>query len=85
VTRIAKEQASSLINDIHDVSFFETSDCHHCCSIAQAGMLILCSIYLKNPLQHPSGSFKDLIYLGFSYIMVKIRDVRRGTQKFMSV
>jgi hypothetical protein len=32
---LAKERASLLeIDDINDVSFFGTSDCHHCCSIA---------------------------------------------------
>jgi hypothetical protein len=35
VTRLAKERASFLkINDINDISFFGTPDCHHCCSIA---------------------------------------------------
>jgi hypothetical protein len=38
----AKERASFLkINDINDISFLGTPDCHHCCSIAKAGMLIL--------------------------------------------
>jgi hypothetical protein len=35
VTRITKERASFLkVNDINDILFFETPDCHHCCSIA---------------------------------------------------
>jgi hypothetical protein len=35
VTHRAKERASVLnINAINDISFFGTSDCHHCCSIA---------------------------------------------------
>jgi molybdopterin-guanine dinucleotide biosynthesis protein A len=35
VTRLAKEQASFFnINDINDISFFRTPDCHHCYSIA---------------------------------------------------
>jgi hypothetical protein len=42
VTRLAKERAAFLkINDINGISFFGTPDCQHCCSIAQAGMLIL--------------------------------------------
>jgi hypothetical protein len=37
-----KERASFLkINNINDISFLGTPDCHHCCSIAIAGMLIL--------------------------------------------
>jgi hypothetical protein len=33
--RLAKERASFLkINDINDISFFGTPDCHHCRSIA---------------------------------------------------
>jgi hypothetical protein len=48
VTGLAKERASFLkINDNNDISFFETPGCHHCCSIAIAGMLILwCEIFL---------------------------------------
>jgi hypothetical protein len=47
VTRFAKERVSFLqINVINDISFFGT-DCHHCCSIALAGMLILCVILIK--------------------------------------
>jgi hypothetical protein len=35
VTHFAKERASFLIiNDINDISFFGTADCHHYCSIA---------------------------------------------------
>jgi hypothetical protein len=35
VTRFANERASFLnMNDINDISFYGTSDCHHCCSIA---------------------------------------------------
>jgi hypothetical protein len=35
VTRLAIEKALFLkINDINDISFFGTLDCHHCCSIA---------------------------------------------------
>jgi hypothetical protein len=35
VTRLAIERASFLnMNDINDISFFETSDYYHCCSIA---------------------------------------------------
>jgi hypothetical protein len=35
VTRLVKKRVSSLkINDINDILFFGTSDCHHCCSIA---------------------------------------------------
>jgi hypothetical protein len=31
VTRLAKERASFLkINNINDISFFGTPDCHHC-------------------------------------------------------
>jgi hypothetical protein len=42
VTRFAKELVSFLkLNDINDISFFGTSDCHHCCS-SVVGMLILC-------------------------------------------
>jgi hypothetical protein len=34
VTRIANERASLLkINVINDISFFETADVYHCCSI----------------------------------------------------
>jgi hypothetical protein len=34
-TRLAKERASFLnINDINDISFFGTPNCHHCCSKA---------------------------------------------------
>jgi hypothetical protein len=34
VTRFANERASFLnMNDINDISFIGTSDCHHCCSI----------------------------------------------------
>jgi hypothetical protein len=48
VTRLANERASFLnMNDINDISIFGTSNCHHCCSFAQAWMLILwffCSI-----------------------------------------
>jgi hypothetical protein len=36
VTRHRKERASFLkINDIIDISFFETPHCHHCCSIVK--------------------------------------------------
>jgi hypothetical protein len=35
VTRLVKEHASFLktndINDINDIAFFGTPDCHHCC------------------------------------------------------
>jgi hypothetical protein len=31
---IAKERLFLKINDINDISFLETPDCHHCCSIA---------------------------------------------------
>jgi Uri superfamily endonuclease len=35
VTRSAKVRVSFLkIKDINDISFFGTSDCHYCCSIA---------------------------------------------------
>jgi hypothetical protein len=35
VIRLTKERASFLkINDINDLLFFGTPDCHHCCSIA---------------------------------------------------
>jgi hypothetical protein len=35
VTGLAKERALFLkINDINDISFFETPDCRRCCSIA---------------------------------------------------
>jgi hypothetical protein len=35
MTRLANDRASFLsMNDINDNSFFGTSDCHHCCSIA---------------------------------------------------
>jgi hypothetical protein len=35
VTHYAKERVSFLnLNDINDISFCGTSDCHHCCSIA---------------------------------------------------
>jgi hypothetical protein len=42
VTRLSIEKAPFFnINDINDISFLGTPDCHHCCSIAKAGMLIL--------------------------------------------
>jgi hypothetical protein len=34
VTRLAKESSFLKINDINEISFFGTPDCHHCCSIA---------------------------------------------------
>jgi hypothetical protein len=41
-TGLAKERPSFLkINDINVISLFGTSDCHQCCSKAQAGMVIL--------------------------------------------
>jgi hypothetical protein len=40
--KLAQARASFLkVNDINDISFFGTPDCHHCCSIAYAAMLIL--------------------------------------------
>jgi hypothetical protein len=41
VTCIALERALFLkIKDFNDISFCGTPNCHHCCSIAQTGMLI---------------------------------------------
>jgi hypothetical protein len=34
IIRAIKGLSFLKINDINDVSFFGTSDCHHCCSIA---------------------------------------------------
>jgi hypothetical protein len=35
MTRLAIEKAAFLnINDINDISFLGTPDCHHCCSIS---------------------------------------------------
>jgi hypothetical protein len=46
VTLLAKNRVSFLkINDINDISFFGTPDCHLCGSIALAGMPILWLCY----------------------------------------
>jgi hypothetical protein len=52
VTGLLKERGSFLkINDINDISFLGTPDCHHYCAIAYAGMLILCLILCYNKLR----------------------------------
>jgi hypothetical protein len=65
VTRLAKERVSFLkINDIIDILFFGTPDCHHCCFIAQVGMLILCSLYFRfNSTMHLFSKYFHLCIL----------------------
>jgi hypothetical protein len=62
VAHLANERASLLnMNNINDISFFGTSDLYHCCSIAQAGMLILCFFH-RISTQPIEVSLKFLIF-----------------------
>jgi hypothetical protein len=55
VTRLANELASFLnLNDINDISFFETSDCYHCCSIAWMLILWYLLYFLRHTQAHGS-------------------------------